>query len=437
MKKKLFNNKYFFTFITVICSGAGLMLIFLFVFANNAFMGFVRRILTILAPIIYGFAIAYIMNPLMNFIESKVIGPFIASLKLKIKDSTKRKVLRFLSIVLTIITYAVFIVLFVKTLVPEIISSIETFAKNFPTYADNTMHWFDSILADYPKERKILESYYNDYSEELETYLSDKLIPKAQSIVASMTNNVLSTVIGFIKVMFNLVIGAVVSVYLLFRKEQFGAQSKKLLYSVLPQKAANAIISETRFINKTFTGFFTGKILDSIIVGAICFIITTMLNIPYALMVSLIIGFTNIIPVFGPIVGAIPCLLIIVMVDPKAALVFAIIVIIIQQIDGNILGPKILGDSIGLPSFWVLFSILVFGNLFGALGILIGVPAFAVIYNAIKRFSKWRLHKKGLPESTTAYTYLDTIEDGTLKLMTEDSDIVAAAQMTETDKTQN
>lgn len=422
MNNKLFKNKYFYTFLTVICSGAGLILIFLFVFANNVFMNFFSRVFSLLAPIIYGFVIAYIMNPVMNFIEAKIIGPIISALPFKLKDLTKKKVLRFISIFNTLILFALFIFLFFRMLVPEVISSVEAFSKAFPTYVENTQKWIDSILTNYPMVLDFFEKNVFKYSTEFQTYVTDKFLPETHnylSSISSISQNLLSTVVGFIKGICNVIIGIVVSVYLLFRKEQFAAQSKKILYSIFPVNFANAVLHEVRFINTTFTGFFTGKILDSFIVGIVCFFVTTILNIPYALMVSLIIGVTNIIPVFGPIIGGVPSVLVILMVDPNSALVFTIFIIILQQIDGNILGPKVLGDSIGMPSFWVVFSILVFGDLYGMIGILVGVPAFAVFYDAIRRFTKWCLHKRGLPESTTPYTYLEYIEDGKLILMTD------------------
>lgn len=419
MQKKWFHNKYFYTLLTVLASGFGLMLIFLMIFAHNAFQAGLRHVLTILAPILYGFCMAYILNPMMNYIEQKVISPFATKFISKLDAKKKQAILRNISMVLTFFIFILCIILFFKTLVPDLISSIETFAKAFPTYADNTMNWFNSILADYPEERKIVEVYLDDYSEELESFFSTKLIPYMQDYLKQITSNLFNTMIGLVKVVFNFVVGIFVSIYLLSKKEHFAAQSKKIIYSVFSEKLSNAIIYEVRFIHTTFTNFFTGKILDSLIVGLVCFLVTTIMGTPYALLVSLFVGITNIIPVFGPFIGAIPSTFIILMVNPRAALFFVIFVLILQQIDGNILGPKILGDSIGLPTFWVLFSIIVFGGMFGVFGILIGVPAFAVIYDAIKRLCKYRLHLKGLPEATTPYTYVDKINEGHLHLITD------------------
>ncbi|HOO28395.1 MAG TPA: AI-2E family transporter, partial [Lachnospiraceae bacterium] len=191
--------------------------------------------------------------------------------------------------------------------------------------------------------------------------------------------------------------------YLLASKELFCAQAKKLSYALLREERANNLINNMRFANKTFGGFLVGKILDSLIIGIICFVGTSILKIPYALLISVIVGVTNMIPFFGPYLGAIPCAIILIMINPMKCLIFLIFILILQQFDGNILGPKILGNSTGLSSFWVIFAITIFGGLLGILGMFIGVPLFAVIYSAIKTFVNQRLIKKQLPADTTFY----------------------------------
>ncbi len=217
--------------------------------------------------------------------------------------------------------------------------------------------------------------------------------------------------IGVFKALWNLIIGFIISIYLLGSKEKFAGQAKKIVYAVFDRKAGNELISNFRFIHGTFIGFLGGKIVDSIIIGIICFVCTSVIGTPYSILVSVIIGLTNIIPFFGPWIGGIPSALLVLMVDPKQALYFGILIIVIQQFDGNILGPKILGDSTGLSGFWVIFSITIFGGLFGVLGMVVGVPIFAVFYAGVKSMVNRSLHKRSLPTDLSPYMTVGQIEE--------------------------
>ena len=209
----------------------------------------------------------------------------------------------------------------------------------------------------------------------------------------------------------NLTIGIVVSIYLLFSKEKFIAQSKKLIYSVFERSTANNLISDFQMINRTFIGFLGGKIVDSIIIGILCYVCISFIGTPYPLLISVIVGVTNIIPYFGPFIGAIPSALLVLMVDPMECLYFVIFIFLLQQFDGNILGPKILGDSIGVSAFWIIFSVTVFGGLLGVLGMVIGVPLFAVIYNLVNRRVRKNLKKRGYPVETDDYKFMVKMDD--------------------------
>ena len=214
--------------------------------------------------------------------------------------------------------------------------------------------------------------------------------------------------------LFHAVIGVIVSVYILFGKETFINQSKKATYAIFPTERANLLIHIAVKTNEIFGGFIIGKIIDSIIIGILCFIGTSLLNMPYAMLVSVIVGMTNVIPFFGPYIGAIPSAVLIALADPMKGVYFLIFILLLQQFDGNILGPKILGNSTGLSAFWVIVSILLGGGLFGILGMLFGVPAFAVIYYIVKLFLDNQLEKKKLPTESECYngdSYVDN--DGT------------------------
>jgi predicted PurR-regulated permease PerM len=211
------------------------------------------------------------------------------------------------------------------------------------------------------------------------------------------------SVVSILKELWNLVIGIIISFYLLGSKEKYAAQAKKIVYAFFSLETANRFISNTRFANKTFGGFFVGKIIDSIIIGILCFICTSIMGTPFCVLISVIVGVTNIIPFFGPFIGAIPGAILILTVDPMQALYFVIFIFILQQFDGNILGPAILGQSTGLGSIWVLFSILIFGDLFGFVGMIIGVPTFAVIYYLISKYVFKKLKEREMDEVVEDY----------------------------------
>ena len=218
-----------------------------------------------------------------------------------------------------------------------------------------------------------------------------------------------------VRMLLNILIGVIVSIYVLKDKEKLAAQSKRLLYSFCSVKKANSVIAVTRLTNDKFGNFITGKIFDSIIIGVLCFIILTIFRIPYTALVSVVVGVTNVIPFFGPFIGAIPSAFLILLAEPIKCLTFVIIIIALQQFDGNILGPKILGSSTGVSSFWVMFSILVGSGLFGFWGMLCGVPVFAVIYAIVSESCRCSLEERGLDYSTEEFKGIDHLSDKTEK----------------------
>jgi predicted PurR-regulated permease PerM len=232
------------------------------------------------------------------------------------------------------------------------------------------------------------------------------LLPNVWNVVSSVSAGLVK-VVTFLK---NVIIGFIVAIYLLAMKKVLCGQMKRMVYAVCSKKVANIIIEHCRYAHKVMSGFISGKVLDSIIIGVICFVGTSILNIPYALLVSVIIGLTNIIPFFGPFIGAVPCALFILLNSPVKCLVFIVFIVLLQQFDGNILGPKILGESTGLSSFWVIFALLLFGGLFGVVGMLIGVPVFAVFYHIVDDATRALLRKKGMSVDTKDYILLEKVE---------------------------
>lgn len=373
-------------------------------FHGDRFLGKINSLLVIASPVVYGIILAYLLTPIVNTIEKKLLIPlFTKSTEMNAK---KKKWMRFLSVLMTEILVVLLIYGFFSILIPNLISSIKSISFAFPLYVNNLMHFADKYFEANPDIEALFHQVVSTYSVEINKYLNNTIIPQMESLLRTVSLSLISV----LKVMWNFIIGLIISIYVLFSKELFAGQSKKIIYAVFSTKTANNLIRDFRFISDTFIGFIIGKIVDSIIIGIICFIGTTLLKIPYALLVSVIVGITNIIPFFGPYLGAIPSAILILMINPIKCITFIIFIIILQQVDGNFIGPKILGQSTGLSGFWVIFSITIFGGLFGILGMIIGVPFFAVVYALIRRIIDRMLQKRNLPVSTSDYMNLDHID---------------------------
>ena len=359
-------------------------------------------------PFIYGFFIAYILNPVLEFLESKIFYPIYNKFNRKNEKNRKvRTVIRIISVVFTIAIFLSLVYALIIMIVPQLIESIQSIISKFPDYISRINIWFNRTIAN----NDDLEKVVAPYTANVEDWIMTSALPKVQEIVAKSSTNIIGGVYSTITQLLKFIIGIIIASFLLINKEVYCAQAKKIVYASLREERANNLINNTRFANKTFGGFLNGKIIDSFIIGMLTFIVISICNIPYALLVSVVVGVTNIIPYFGPFLGAIPSVILILMVSPKKALWFLIIVFIIQQLDGNFIGPKILGDSTGLSSFWVIFAITVFGGFFGVFGMFIGVPVFAVIYAAIRTLVNERLRKKQLPDDTSFYLESDYHSD--------------------------
>lgn len=373
-------------------------------FHGDRFLGKLNAILVIASPVIYGIILAYLLTPIVNSIEKKLLIPLFT--KSSEMNSKKKKWMRFLSVLMTVIIVILFIYGFFSILIPNVISSVKSISFAFPIYVNNLMHFADKYFEANPDIEALFNQLVSTYSVEIDKYLNNTIIPQMESLLKTVSLSLISV----LKAMWNLIIGLIISIYVLCSKEIFAGQSKKIIYAIFSTKTANSLIKDFRFISDTFIGFISGKIVDSIIIGIICFIGTSLLKIPYALLVSVIVGITNIIPFFGPYLGAIPSAILILMINPIKCITFIIFILILQQVDGNFIGPKILGQSTGLSGFWVIFSITIFGGLFGFLGMIIGVPFFAVVYAMTRRIIDRMLKKRNLPISTSEYMNLDHID---------------------------
>ena len=374
-------------------------------FHGDRFLGKINAILVIASPVIYGIILAYLLTPIVNTIEKKLLSPLFT--KSSEMNSTKKKWMRFLSVLMTVIIVILFIYGFFSILIPNVISSVKSISFAFPIYVNNLMHFADKYFEANPDIEALFNQLVSTYSVEIDKYLNNTIIPQMESLLKTVSLSLISV----LKAMWNLIIGLIISIYVLCSKEIFAGQSKKIIYAIFSTKTANSLIKDFRFISDTFIGFISGQIVDSIIIGIICFIGTSLLKIPYALLVSVIVGITNIIPFFGPYLGAIPSAILILMINPIKCITFIIFILILQQVDGNVIGPKILGQSTGLSGFWVIFSITIFGGLFGFLGMIIGVPFFAVVYAMTRRIIDRMLKKRNLPISTSEYMDLDHIDE--------------------------
>lgn len=409
MKFKI-NNKYFRWGLTVFLAAAASILFYYFVFHNSNIKSGINTITDILMPVVWGFAIAYLLTPVLNFTERKILFPVCA--KWHIKESKKRNsVLRGVGILITACLFVALIYFLFYMMLSQIVPSVQNIIFNFDTYSNNFTRWINKALEDNPEFGDYIIKTINKYSAELEKWLND-FLPNTIELIKTVSLSVIS-VFGFL---WDFIIGFIISIYVLASKEKFAGQAKKIAFAVFERETANTVIRNFRFTHKTFIGFLGGKIVDSIIIGILCFIGTSILHTPYAALVSVIIGVTNVIPFFGPYLGAIPSTILIFIVDPMHplnCLYFVIFILVLQQFDGNFLGPKILGNSTGLSGFWVIFAITLFGGLFGVLGMIVGVPIFAVIYAAVKSVINSMLQKKNMPMETKQYEKLAFVdEDG-------------------------
>ncbi len=404
MKEKL-ENKYIAWGLTIFSVFAALILLFFAIYRWHYITAFITNIVIILMPFIYGVVIAYLMNPVLKFFENKVYEPL---LKKKFKKKERTKITRVLSICTSTIIFWGLLITCISFLIPEMLKSLETLVTNINTYLTNSKELLINLFGGSESIREFINDNYSRFSGFMNEWLNEGVIANLMTVLGN-------SIFGTIKFLYNLIIGYIISIYILFDKEKFKAQCKKLLYTFFSNDRVNIILENARYTDKVFGGFFAGKLLDSLIIGILCFIFMIVFKMPYPLIIAVIVGVTNIIPYFGPFIGAIPSALLVLLVDPSKCIGFLIFIVILQQFDGNILGPKILGSKTGLSSFWVLFSLLIFGGLFGVVGMLIGVPLFSIFYSFINGVIKRRLKGKKLPENSKDYEKLLYISEKTGK----------------------
>lgn len=362
------------------------------------------KLAEVLAPVFYGLAMAYLLTPLTKWLERGILWCLG-----KIKGLQNRQLkhgkawLRAAAILLTWAVVLALLYWLMSVLVPQLIDSITMLIKNARYYYYKVYRWADAWLKANPEigswANDVLSEYYNNAV----STLTDTILPKAQEMAAALTGGIWTGIRSVVSFAMNFVVGIIISVYLLAMKEKSLARCCKVIYAIFRRETAELLLTGLHNINQVFSGFVRGKLLDSLIIGLLCFIGCSILNMPYTPLVSVVVGVTNVIPFFGPFLGAIPSAFLILLVDPLKCLYFILFIILLQQLDGNVIGPKILGDSTGISSLWVIVAILVGGGFFGVLGMFFGVPVFACLRLLIKWLMDRRLTRRGMPTEASAY----------------------------------
>ena len=350
------------------------IIFFFLIYRFDGFGSAISTLTGILMPFIYGAVIAYLLKPVCNSIEN-FLHRFI--------PEKMNGLINALSVALTILFGLLLVYALVMMIVPQLITSVTTLYYTAQANITRFMYWANHLefIENNEQIMELLNSAYAALNTNLDTWIKNTLLPSMQNIVSGAAIGVLNVV----TVAKNLIIGIIVAVYMLASRKRFVQQGKLVLHSIVRPRWAQLITEEVKYADRMFGGFINGKIMDSAIIGVLCYIGCLIFKFPSALLVSVIIGVTNVIPFFGPFIGAIPATLLILIQNPIKALWFVLFVLVLQQLDGNIIGPKILGNTTGLSSFWVLFAILLFGGLWGFVGMIVGVPLFAVIYDVIKK----------------------------------------------------
>jgi len=385
------DNHYFawgMTAVAVVCT---ILLFYDIVFRSSIVLEYVGKLASILAPVLYGCAIAYLLSPVVNWFENVVFRGG--------GRKPPAKWLRPASMVLTWLVVAAFLYGLMRVLLPELYKSVVQLLGNARDYYNTVYRWVMRLLENNPEFAAKATELINEYYSEALAWMNNNLVPQLQAAVQAFTGGVLGVFV-FLK---NLLLGVIVSMYLMASKEGFAASSCRLCYALLPEGWAAWLIRGVKAADRIFSGFVRGKLLDSLIIGIICFFFSSLFQFPYAPLVSVVVGVTNIIPFFGPFLGAVPSAFLILLDTPMKSLYFILFILVLQQFDGNLLGPKILGGSTGISGFWVMVAILVGGGLWGVLGMFLGVPVFACLYTAVRSYSAYALRKRGLPVDTASY----------------------------------
>lgn len=398
-----FNSRYNTIALYAIIVFAICLLMIMVAFRIEIFTSAFSKIISVSSPIIWGFVIAYLLNPVMKFFE-RLIG------KVVNRKKEHKAIVRGLSVGISVLLLLSVLAALIASVIPEVITNIQSISaiildpeflhsmelkirSIFDTLSEKTAFLGSDLMLNFENTEAMLLSLLEQIAPNLEKLFS------SDGLLASLTNGLMSLLNG-IK---NAFLGVIVSIYLLFSKEVFIAQSRKIVCALCSPTAAGKVFRFVSNVNRKFIGYFTGVALDCTLMGIVSFIFMKLTGMPYALLISCILALTNAIPIFGPYIGSIPSFLLVLLFSPGKALIFLIFVIVLQQVDGNIIAPKILGDQLGLSAFWIMSAVFIGGGLFGLFGMIVASPMFAVIYSICSEVVNVRLYEKGMPVKTKTY----------------------------------
>ena len=400
MKYK-WEKKYLYWGITAFLVIVSSILFFMLLNRLDVVARVIGFVLNLLMPFIIGLIIAYLLGPLVDWFENVCFR----RLFVKMFHKEKRRAARVCALIVTFLLAIALVAGLCVLVFPQLFESIKGIIGNLSSYFSRLEKWVLGFFEKNPDIAKIIEAQFDNITKSISNWATNDLLPQVTNLAGGLTNGVINVV----NIVTNLIVGLVVSIYVLSAKEHFFAQTKKVTYAIFSIRTTNTLLRITRRADRVFGKFVKGKLIEALIIGLLCFVGMSIFGMPFATLISVIIGVTNIVPFFGPIVGAVFSCILILMVDPLSALYFAIFILILQQFDGNVIGPKILGDSTGLSSFWVIFSIMIFGGLFGFAGMIIGVPTFALIYSLVAEMVSERLKRNDMPSDTADYEKIDHI----------------------------
>ena len=380
--KDPYKRRYFYLMLSIFGAISGSIVVFFVMYRFRGIGDVFHTLSDILAPFIYGGVVAYLLRPMCNFYEKKLQE----ALPKKMKKAAGA-----LAVGLSLITGILIVYMLIIMIAPQLYDSIVGLWKSLPTKVNQFIAWAQGIFGEDEELLQLFNTSYNALYSEMEIWIQNTLMPYVTNIISGVG----SSVYKVLMFLYNLLIGLIVACYLLSGRKKFARQGTLVVRSLFKPRMADIILSEIAFIDRMFGGFIDGKILDSAIIGVICYVGCMIFKFPNALLVSAIVGITNVIPFFGPFIGAVPSTILIMIEDPIKGLWFILFVLALQQLDGNVIGPKILGDRTGLSSIWVLFAIILCGGLWGLVGMVICVPMFAVIYDVGKKLVRRGLDKKG------------------------------------------
>ena len=412
--KRFLNSPYFQFGMTVLWVVCGCILFNAILQNLDVVIAGGAKILAILTPFIWGFVIAYLLLPLTRYFEYRMFNPCLA--KLTKKEVPSGGLPRGAAIALALVSAGVAIFVLIRILLPTVYESVNSIYINYSVYLNNLTAVINGLFENNPELAHDVEALMRNASDELANWVNTELMPMIGNVLGDVKGVIITVTGGVYRALLyvlDILIGAVISCYVLYNRERFAATWKRLMYALLGVKRCEKTIELVHFANEAFMGFLVGKIIDSTIIGILTYFVSLILKMPYPAFIAIIVGVTNIIPIFGPFIGAVPGAIIILMVNPMKLPFFLLMIFLIQQIDGNIIGPKILGNSVGINGFWIMFAIIVMGDLFGVGGMIIGVPLFVVLTSAFEGALSIGLKKRGLSDEAALYVDMSHMDPET------------------------